>query len=106
MFFDIFRIQTSNTTCETRINLASVYPLGQDEDIAFEFWKNHDKNRISQNTEKSKFNIMKKALQDVSIFDSIRKIHPDLDKDPTLQTFFKKKLRVNFLTYNEVMDWP
>jgi hypothetical protein len=36
--FEIFRIQTSATTSETRINLSSVYPSGEDEDIAFEFW--------------------------------------------------------------------
>jgi hypothetical protein len=66
----------------------------------------HNKHVIPEETENLKFNIMKQALKDFSIFDSIRKIHPDLYTNPVLQTKFKQVLRVLSLTYGEVMQWP
>ena len=104
--FEIFHIQTSATESEIRINLSSAYPAGEDENIAFEHWKDHADHVVPERTEILKFNIMKAVLQDVSIFDSIRKIHSDLDTNPVLQTKFKQALRVVSLAYREVMQWP
>lgn len=104
--FNIFRIKTSATRSETRINLSSVYPSGEDDDIAFKFWKDHDKQVVPEEIEIKKFNVMKKTLEDVSIFNSIRKIHLDLDTNQLLQTKFTEVFRVDSLTYREVMQWP
>jgi hypothetical protein len=104
--FNIFRIKTSATTSETRINLASVYPSGEDEEIAFKLWEDHDTKVVPEQTDIEKFDIMKQALEDYSIFDSIRKIHPNLDNDQSLQTKFTRVLRVPSLIYREVMKWP
>jgi hypothetical protein len=104
--FNIFRIKTSATTSETRINLASVYPSGEDEEIAFKLWEDHDTKVVTEQTDIEKFNIMKQALEDYSIFDSIRRIYPNLNNDQSLQTKFKQILRVTSLRYREVMKWP
>jgi hypothetical protein len=69
-------------------------------------WEDHDTKVVTEQTDIEKFNIMKQALEDYSIFDSIRRIYPNLNNDQSLQTKFKQILRVTSLRYREVMKWP
>lgn len=105
--FNIFRVKKRDGTAETRINLATVYPYGEDDDIALSLWKNHASENVPDAIQQKKFNDMTKVFETFSLFRSILDLYPTINTtNLALKQELKNVLNVSMLSYNDIMKWP
>jgi hypothetical protein len=102
--FCIFRYKVkkgNKDEIETKINLMSLYPIGNDKDYQCEAWKNDINLPVRSPKEKRKFDEMKEIFKPLSIQEILHKLYPYLENNNEKKAYFKKIFHMDSFNKND-----
>lgn len=103
------RFEDKNGVVRTKLNLNSVYPLGDIKKLAFKLWVNdmNSKTALTTNSsEKVKFDRLTDMLNGCDLHSVLKEIFPDLGTNNNLLNDILNQLNIESLDLESLTTWP
>lgn len=103
------RFEDKNGVVRTKLNLNSVYRLGDIKKLAFKLWVNdmNSKTALTTNSsEKVKFDRLTDMLNGCDLHSVLKEIFPDLGTNNNLLNDILNQLNIESLDLESLTTWP